>query len=203
MTKIKDWDIKKSSFWSEMNILDSSVLYVTHISFIDFQQRQVFCLGNRLLSKVSMLSFFKCSSGTLLNIISGMISLCSSYTWIQSISNAKDVHIVQIKGLCSRIPVYRVWPWSWYSTLAILARQCWNLPGSKKSSSRFREQMIHVPFFSWYQYKSMAQWLRRVAVRREAAWVRILLGAELFCSPSHFCMACTAGWRARFYITPI
>ena len=71
---------------------------------------------------------------------------------------------VLIKGLLSRILVYRVWPW--YSTWAIWARQfC-----TQKFGSRLQYMTDHIllSLVNWYEL--MAWWLRQVVVFR-VTWV--------------------------------
>ena len=84
---------------------------------------------------------------------------------------------VSIKGLCSRILVFRVWPW--YSTWTIWVLQYIT---HKKSVAGGEIWPVTYSFFSnWY--KPMAQWLRWVAVSL-APWVLFLISAEMLCSAS-------------------
>ena len=81
---------------------------------------------------------------------------------------------VSIKGLRSRILVFRVWPW--YSTWKIKARQSC----MQKIGCRWRNKTRHVPFFSSNRYEPMAQWLAigRLIAESLATWVQILKSAK-------------------------
>ena len=84
---------------------------------------------------------------------------------------------VSIKGLRSRILVFRVWPW--YSTWKIRVRQSC----TKKLGCRWRNTTSYIPFFSSNGYEPMDKWLRLVA-ESQSTWVWFLMSAETLCSAS-------------------